>query len=294
MCQSPDVQWRPGYEPKLLHLRVSIPVSSQLASRDGLGLVFDVRCSDPELTSYLDQLLVGFPSATGGAVAAAHFDIAPRPERGFRSVGQAVGTLISNINLGAIAAAAGNLLFHSGAVCDSAGQAALICGASGAGKSTLTARLVESGLAYLTDEVTCIDPIDLHLTPFRKPVSLKPGSQGLFAHLEERFDPTTRRFTDEVWLIPFTELSDTPLPTGPLMPHLLIFPTFVAGEELRVEPLSQGEAAFTLGENSSRLRMVSGGPLPALRRLVEQAPAYRIVHSDVHAAADRVRELLAA
>lgn len=266
---------------------------SQLAKWDALGLNFEVRCPDSALSSFLAQLLAGLPSSLQEH-SAVQFDIAAVPERGFRSVGQAVEMLISNINLGAIDAAEGNLLFHAGAVCDPAGQAAVICGASGAGKSTLTARLVESGFAYLTDEATCIDPFSLQLTPFRKPLSLKPGSQGLFAHLEEQFDPATVRFTDDVWLIPYTALGGAPLPTVPLMPRVLVFPKFVAGERLQVEKLSLGESAFTLGENSSRLSMVRGGALPALGRLVAQAPGYRIVHSDVRAAADQVRELLAA
>lgn len=255
-------------------------------------MVFDVRCPDPELAAYLDHLLAGLP--TVDCEAPVLFEVSGVPERGFRSVGQAIETLISNINLGAIDAAEGNLLLHAGAVCGPGGEVAVICGPSGSGKSTLTARLVESGLTYLTDEVTCIDPDTLLITPLRKPVSLKPGSHRAFAHLEDGFDSAAWRFTDELWLIPATQLGGAPLPALPLLPQVLVFPTFVADERLTLEPLSAGEAALRVGANSSRLRGVRGGPLPALARLVEQAPAYRIVYSDLPAAADQIRQLLAA
>lgn len=259
--------------------------------RDALGLIFEVRCADFELSSYLDRLLAGLPKAVDGE-AAVRFQIDPVPAGGAPSTGLAIRILIGNLNAAAIAAASGNLLFHAGAACGLDGEVVVICGPSGSGKSTLTARLVESGLAYLTDEVTCIDPIDLRLTPFRKPLSLEPGSHQLFAHLESRFDPATVRFTDDVWLIPFTEFGGPSLPTVPLLPRLLIFPEYAAGERLSVHRLSMGEAAFTLGGNASRLGAVRGAPLPALARLVAHAPAYRMVHSDVHAAADQVLELL--
>lgn len=258
-----------------------------------MGLVFVVRCPDPELRSYLDELLEGFPSAVdnGGAV---QFDIDAVPRRGFTSIGQAVGTLISNINLAALAAAEGNLLAHAGAVCGPDGKVAVICGASGSGKSTLTARLVESGLAYLTDETTCIDPHTLRVTPFRKPLSVKPGAQPVLAHLRRDAGSSAARFTDETWLVPITNLGGAPLPAVPLLPRVLIFPEYAADVPLRVERLTPGEAAFTLGGNCSRLRSVRGGPLAALARLVGHAAAYRIVHSDAADAAQEVRALLAA
>lgn len=260
---------------------------------DALGLTFNVRCPDPQLNSYIGELLTGLPPAVD-IEEPVHFDIDQVPAQETWSTGLAIETLIANINTGAIAAASGNLLFHAGAACGPDGEAAVICGPSGSGKSTLTARLVESGLAYLTDEVTCVDPIDLRMTPFRKPLALKRGSQPLFAHLESRFDPASARLTDDVWLIPFKKLGGASLPTVPLVPRLLIFPEYESGERLSVHRLRPGEAAFRLGENSSRLRAVRGAPLPALARLVTEAHAYRLVHSDVHAAADQVRELLTA
>ena len=52
------------------------------------------------------------------------------------------------------------------------------------GKTTLTAALVGEGLAYITDETVCIDPVSLKIEPFSKPLTVKPGSQELLRHLE--------------------------------------------------------------------------------------------------------------
>lgn len=261
--------------------------------RDALGLVFSVRCPDPELGCYVNGLLEGLPLALDDG-SAVRLELETVPTSGAGAVGADVVTLITNINVNAIAAAMGNLLFHAGAVSGPDGDVAVISGASGSGKSTLTARLVEFGLAYLTDETTCVDPITLQVTPFRKPLSLKPGSQVDLAHLRDTFGSAAARFSDDVWLIRYTELGGSPLPSTPLLPRVLIFPEYAVGKRLSVQRLSPGEAALALGENSSGLRAVRGGPLPALARLVEQAPAYRITHSDSEAAAHQVRELLAA
>ncbi len=226
--------------------------------------------------------------------SAVRLELTTDPTSGVGSLGAAVVALITNINMRAIAAAMGNLLFHAGAVSSVEGDVAVICGPSGSGKSSLTVRLVESGLAYLTDETTCVDPITLRVTPFRKPLSLKPGSQVDLAHLRDTVESAAARYGDDVWLIRYTELGGSPLPATPLQPRLLIFPEYSVGERLSVQRLSPGEAALALGGNSSGLRAVRGGPLPALARLVEQAPAYRITHSDAEAAAHQVRELMAA
>lgn len=65
--------------------------------------------------------------------------------------------LLSDVTIGAITAAGGNLLLHAGAVAraDRADRAtAVLCGASGSGKSTLTAGLVTAGVNDLRDPPT--------------------------------------------------------------------------------------------------------------------------------------------
>ena len=77
----------------------------------------------------------------------------------------------------------GHLLLHAGGSAGTDGRTVVVHGVSGAGKTTLTAALVQAGLAYVTDETVCLDPDTLVIEPFPKPLTVKPGSQELLAHL---------------------------------------------------------------------------------------------------------------
>ena len=195
--------------------------------------------------------------------------------------------LLSDVTIGAIKAAGGNLLLHAGAVARPDGATAVLCGASGSGKSTLTAGLGTAGWAYVTDETVCLDPDTLRITPFRRPLSIKVGSHQVLAHLQP--DPTYAGS----WVVPPSALKGPPLPEQPLLPELLVFPTYRAGAQLEVTALSPGEAAFLAGTDSSRLADTRE-PLASLARLARRAPAYRLVHGDLDAAVLAVSDLLAA
>jgi len=247
-----------------------------------LGFEFSLGSDSAESTDQLGLLLSSLPSAAGAA---------PAP----LALTGSLAELMTEINLGAIEAADGNLLFHAGAVCDADGRTVVICGPSGSGKTTLTTELVAAGLAYLTDETVCVDPQTLRVTPFRKPLSLKPGSQPLFPHLRPAGSGTVTEPADpeSAWLVAPSALAGPDVPSVPLTPELLIFPTHRGDAELLVEPVPAAQAAHLLGTHSSHLRNVRGGPLPALARLTRRAPAYRVVHSGAGAASRAVLDLLA-
>ena len=203
---------------------------------------------------------------------------------------QQVSAFIGAMTLKAIGASEGELLLHSGAVSDPSGSVALLCGRSGSGKSTLTARLTQAGLAYLTDETVRLDPISLRVTPFRRPALLKSGSHRVLPHL----CPPGATPGEGAWVIAPAALGGAPVPDVPLLTRLLVFPRYDRkASACTSEPMTPAQAAFELGEQSSRLQLVRGGPLPALARLVRRGPAYRLHYSDGAAAATVVRELLA-
>lgn len=198
---------------------------------------------------------------------------------------------VSELTLRAIGASEGELLLHAGAVCDERGAVAVLCGRSGSGKSTLTTRLTQSGLAYLTDETVRLDPLSLRVTPFRRPALLKAGSHRLLPELR----PEGSLLGTGAWALPPAALGGASVPDVPLLPRLLVFPRYDrTARGCDVEMLPPGQAAFSLGEQSSRLRMVRGGPLPALARLARRAPAYRLRFGDGVEATSVVRQLLAA
>ena len=155
---------------------------------------------------------------------------------------------------------------------------------SGSGKSTLAGELLRRGCAYLTDETSVLDPDTLEVQPFPKPLSFKVGSHPVFADVKPAWAGE-----EDVWLVPSADIRDVPLPAAPLDPRLLVFPTY-DGEApaAMVEGVSPGEAAYLVGTQSSRLRDVEGGPLPALARLARRVTAYRLRYSDSAAASEEV------
>ena len=202
--------------------------------------------------------------------------------------------MAATINFAVVGATAGSLLLHAGAVAHPDGGTTVICGPSGSGKSTLTAVLAGRGLAYVTDETVCLDPLTLRITPYRKPVSVKPGSFGSLQHLAPEPGSVAEACSGEMWLVAPADLGGEDLPRAPLDPRLIVFPTYVAGSPLSLERLGEGEAAFALGGNSSQGLGRVERPLNALARLVRRAPAYRLIHGDVQQAVDSIEQLWAA
>lgn len=251
---------------------------------DALGYRFTVRAHHPDVRSHLMVLFAGL-SAVG------HAEVDPLElDATDARLSDRLVALMRRINIAAVGAAAGSLLLHAGAVARPDGGSAILCGQSGSGKTTLSVRLAESGLYYLTDEAVSLSPVTLRLRPFRKPAVVKAGAQQLLCHLRPQLDAAA----DGTWLVPPNAFDTTPTPDRPLLPRLLVFPTFTPGAGCAVEPLSEADAAYLLGKESSRLGEVQGGALPALARLARRAPAYRLVHGDADLAVRAVRSLLAA
>ena len=237
-----------------------------------------MRCEDPVTTAHAARLLAGLAEQAARDDASL-LSLSPR--------GGAFAALVGTINMRAVAAAESRLLLHSGGLARPDGHVAVICGPSGSGKSTLTALLAARGLAYVTDETLSLDPQTLQITAFRKPLSLKQGSWVLFPDLE----PRAFRDSERQWLVAPDDLRGASPPQGVLTPQVVVFPTYMPGEQVRVERLGAAEAAYQCGGNSSRLQAVRGGGLPALARLARRAPAYRLIHGDVRSAADMVEQL---
>ena len=251
-----------------------------------LGMPFQVESLEAGVEGRLHELFRGFEQATEPEFEARMFTIPEESE----TEPHRLAHLLTNINLTAIQAAAGNLLLHAGAACRSDGRSVVLCGPSGSGKTTLTAELVSGGLAYLTDETVCIDPEQMRVTPFRKPLSLKLGAQPLFPQL--RPDDDEGGEAPGVWLVAPDDLGGVEVPKRPLLPALLVFPTHRPGASLQVERIQEARAAYLLGKETSRLNAVRGGALHGLARLARRAPAYTVVHGGGGSASRAVRELL--
>lgn len=186
----------------------------------------------------------------------------------------------------------GHLVLHAGAASRQDGRSVVVHGASGVGKTTLTAALVQSGLAYLTDETVCVDPRTLEIEPFPKPLTVKPGAQSLLAHLT----PPGGEGTDSSgnWQISPHRLGGRAIPGTPLRPSLIVFPDVdPARHDVEVTPVSAARAAFVLGEQSSALWAIEPRPLAAIARLVGSAQALQVSYGSAFEAAPVIVEHLA-
>lgn len=141
---------------------------------------------------YLDHILTGLRTEQGGPeeqatvrihivrrrrtdheLVSTYFDgqCSARPT----SPAKAIEETLRDLNLLATTRTSGAVLLHAGAV-EFDGRVVVVTGESGRGKSTLTAALVRAGGAYLTDELVIIDPEDLWVRPYPKPLDLDPTS----------------------------------------------------------------------------------------------------------------------
>lgn len=255
-------------------------------SYEALDYRFTVRAPAGVAMAEVHELLAGF---------AVDADLAGLDEVELadpRFAPAAASALVGTINLRAIGCAAGSLLLHAGGAARDDGRVTILVGSSGSGKSTLTTELVLRGRHYLTDETLCLAADSLRITPFRKPVSLKPGSYPLFPQLRPSQGSLGALDSDRQWLVSPKSLeggvADVP---SLFVPGLLIFPTFEEGADTRAERLSPGQAAYQLGVNTSSLTSVSGRPLAVLASLARRVPAFRLIHNDLAAAADLIAEL---
>ena len=164
------------------------------------------------------------------------------------------------------------------------GRTVVVHGASGAGKTTLTTALVQAGLAYVTDETVCLDPDTLVIEPFTKPLTVKPGSQKLLAHLAPPPDEVSEGSGN--WQLPPERLGGPPLPDAELRPAVIVFPDVDPDRtDVQATPVSPARAAFVLGEQSSAMWAIEPRPLAAIARLVTTVPAFQVSYGNAFDAA---------
>ncbi len=164
------------------------------------------------------------------------------------------------------------------------GRTVVVHGASGAGKTTLTTALVQAGLAYVTDETVCLDPDTLVIEPFTKPLTVKPGSQELLAHLAPPPEEVSEGSGN--WQLPPERLGGPPLPDAELRPAVIVFPDVDPDRtDVVATPVSPARAAFVLGEQSSAMWAIEPRPLAAIARLVTTVPAFQVSYGNAFEAA---------
>jgi hypothetical protein len=165
--------------------------------------------------------------------------------------------------------------------------------ASNSGKSTLAAGMVRAGLGYLTDEAVAIDLDTGAVTAYPKPLSLDPGSWGLFAELEPRIDGAPEPLFVNEWHLDPLALHPGATDGGTAgQVALVAFPSYVAGGPTALEPLSRAEGLLRLLQNSFNLATALGPGLAALAGIAASAQVVRLTVGDLDGAVDLIRTTL--
>lgn len=186
------------------------------------------------------------------------------------------------------------LLLHAGVV--ALDDRALVMPAlPGSGKSTLTAALASSGWRLLSDEFGIVGLDDGLMHPMPRPIALKEASIDVVAAfaphavIGPRF-PGTRKGT-VAHVAP--DARSVAARHTPAAPALLVFPHFLAGAAVRVEPMPRARAFAKLSVNSFNYEVLGPDGFEAVGALVARCTVHRLSYGDVGAAVGALRELLA-
>lgn len=142
------------------------------------------------------------------------------------------------------------------------GEAILIPGRSFTGKTTLVSELVRAGATYYSDEYAVLDARG-RVHPYSRPLGLR-GTE----------DRRQKKYRAE-------ELGGRtgvkPLPVG-----LIVVSKYKAGAKWRPRPLSPGQGALALLDNTVSIRRQPTVALDAVQQAVSQAPVIKGVRGEAH------------
>lgn len=163
------------------------------------------------------------------------------------------------------------------------GQGLILAGQAGAGKSTLTVGLVRRGWNYLCDEFALIHAHDLNLRSYPRAICIKETGFGVLKDLGVGVDQGYCFSKGSKGAVTFlraeTVRADSLGVACPL--RWVVFPTYAAGAEPELTPISRGEAAFALHEVCFNLNQCERLGLDVLAEAVRGARCFRLRTGDL-------------
>jgi HprK-related kinase A len=187
------------------------------------------------------------------------------------------------------------LIIHA-AVVERDGRALLMPAEPGSGKSTLCAGLIHRGWRLLSDELALIRRTDGFVVPIPRPIGLKEESIDVIRNFapEARIGPTfaeTRKGT----IAHVRPPADAVLRMNEAaIPAWIIFPTYQAGAELRLEPLDKAAAFIRTSDDSFNYKMLGEAGFTALADLIDRCACYELLQGDLGAAIEAIDRLATA
>ncbi|NEX23486.1 HprK-related kinase A [Thiorhodococcus mannitoliphagus] len=289
--------------------------SQRLSSTSGVDLqigpfVFNLRLHCPDLARLLYELWRDYPLAEGAAVRDFHIQATSNPAPGrwlrrdvrFFVDGRTPFPLLPahhhlpmlewGLNW-CIAQRSHHLLMLHAAVVERNGRAIILPAWPGHGKSTLCAALIHSGWRLLCDEFGLVRPEDGALLPLPRLIPLKNESIEVIrsfapsAHIGPSFYGTRKGTIAHVR--PPTESVERMHETA--RPGWFVFPRWVAGSPLRLEPMLKSEAFLMVATNAFNYEVLGQTSFELVGRMVDACDCYSLVYSDLDQAIKALDEL---
>lgn len=177
------------------------------------------------------------------------------------------------------------LMLHA-AVLERNGKALLMPAMPGHGKSTLCAGLSSRGWRTFSDEFGLIRPRTRDMIPVPRPIALKNDSIDII-----------RAFAPDAWIGPSTPgtrkgtvahvmpmVDSVARQDEPAAVKLIVFPRWVEGAKLSLEPLSKSESFMLLATNAFNYELLGEDAFETVRNLISGADCYGLVYSDLEGA----------
>ena len=178
-----------------------------------------------------------------------------------------------------------HLLLHAGVV-ERNGRAIVLPALPGSGKSTLTAALASRGWRFLADEFGAVRLSDSMLMPVVRPSGLKNQSIGVIRAFapDAVIGPSyakTRKGT-VAHLAP--SAASVAARHVPAFPMAVVFPKYVPGASLSLEPMPRARAFAKLAANSFNYEVLGPLAFRAMGRLIERCKCYQLTYSSLEEA----------
>jgi HprK-related kinase A len=182
-----------------------------------------------------------------------------------------------------VATRAHHLLMLHSAVVERDGWAMLFPAWPGHGKSTLCAALIHSGWRLLSDEFGLVRPADGMLLPMPRLIPLKNESIAVISRFrpEAAVGPRfhgTRKGTVAHLRPPADSVARS---REPARPRWLVFPRWVAGAPLRLEPVAKSEAFLMVATNSFNYEVLDEAAFRLVTAMVQSCACHSLVYSDL-------------
>ncbi len=271
----------------------------------------NMRVELPSLVSLLHELYRGYPLAPPDVIT--DFDVGVRRCRRLRwgrsqaqflvdgrppfwpvPAAHALPTLEWGLNWCVATRSHHFLMLHS-AVVERGGAAALFPAWPGHGKSTLCTALVHSGWRLLSDEFGLVRPEDGAVVPLPRLIPLKNESIDVIRRFrpEAFIGPSvdgTKKGTVAHVRPPEDSLRRT---LEPARPRWLVFPRWVAGSPLLLEPMDKGQAFLMVATNAFNYEVLGELAFNMVSAMVRQCDCYSLAYSDLDEAMDAMDRLSA-